>query len=956
MINRLSRFLFSQWFFVLIASLAFNHLVIADEDRQGSVLSIKSASYDVEKQRLKVKVKARGEKPFKLKLINAVTSQLLLQKNTKKDEVTLRVNKIKGSSVPCSVTVQLGQFSKTEAVKNAPVDCSGAEAGESSAAIIEFKINDAKYEDDLLIVSGEFRGNTPKSINLYDDSTGQLLATRNRSREDGHFIFKVYDLARSPCRIRVQADQSSVTKVVEHAENCAIAPPPTENKAPLCSIISPVETKLNIVLGESVNFSGTASDPELGVLRYEWDFNGGADNRPTVLMPGNIVFDANNGRFLVHFIVTDEQGARCTADRTIIVGLDTPTNLPTGMVPQQAAPNTAQAGDGKHVVLPANDLGMHCADLGSYPLSILPPFNTVNAHAILKGSTGSNKPLILDPRSVTLKFSAASNLNDPVGPNSINSTSRNFPIGSKLVDASIKKSDFWDDFKNTGQSIASLLFPGLNPIPDEGLATVDNSDLGRGLYMPGIDDPYSANDPQDFSKFVTEFGWFTAQGIPLTPVDDNGRLNSYPVMRIQAIDSNTGLTLATTDVVTPVSGEVDCRDCHTAGKVGANTEARLKARDVWLNTGVGNEPPVFVTAASADRLDVETAAKKNILMLHDFKHGTDFIAQDQPVLCASCHKSNALASVGGPSGDPLLANMSKVMHGFHGRLQTDAQDNLLRDVQGEPVLIDPQNQLDVISLIPVGENIPMEDNCFQCHPGKITQCFRGAMYTAGQTCDSCHGDMLAMGGEFARKDGTVREPWAEEPTCGSCHSGIGSEAVANKAFDPNDPSAEPLPAKTPRFAENANTLYRNSLDGHANLGCESCHGSPHAIWPNRNPDANDNITATQLQGHAGTISECTVCHEDNSFPNGTLNGPHGMHPVNDPSWMEEDAHGHFAEDRSNGDRCAACHGEDHLGTRLSKVPVDRVLKDREGKALVTLKAGDEVACNLCHSLSKSFGD
>lgn len=87
-----------------------------------------------------------------------------------------------------------------------------------------------------------------------------------------------------------------------------------------------------------------------------------------------------------------------------------------------------------------------------------------------------------------------------------------------------------------------------------------------------------------------------------------------------------------------------------------------------------------------------------------------------------------------------------------------------------------------------------------------------------------------------------------------------------------------------------------------------------------------------------------------------MSGPHGMHPVNDSSWMDEDAHGHFAEDRRNGDRCAACHGDDHLGTRLSKVPVDRVLKNRKGKVLASLKAGEEVACNLCHSLSKSFDD
>jgi hypothetical protein len=217
--------------------------------------------------------------------------------------------------------------------------------------------------------------------------------------------------------------------------------------------------------------------------------------------------------------------------------------------------------------------------------------------------------------------------------------------------------------------------------------------------------------------------------------------------------------------------------------------------------------------------------------------------------------------------------MSKVMHGYHGKFQNDAQGDLLRDFQGEPLLIDPQNREGTVSLIPFGENVPMEDNCFLCHPGKVTQCFRGVMFTAEQKCDSCHGDMLAMGGAFTLKDGTVREPWAEEPQCGSCHSGIGSDSVAQIAFDPNDPAAEPATAITKRFAENDNTLYRNSLDKHANIGCESCHGSPHAIWPNRNPNANDNVTAIQLQGHAGTITECTTCHEANSFTKGTLGGP-----------------------------------------------------------------------------------
>ncbi|WP_198246869.1 cytochrome C [methane-oxidizing endosymbiont of Gigantopelta aegis] len=643
---------------------------------------------------------------------------------------------------------------------------------------------------------------------------------------------------------------------------------------------------------------------------------------------------------MVHFIATDDQGARCTDSVNITVGSITPPPT-TDMAPQQPEPGSTAAGDGKHVVLPVNDLGMHCADLGSYPFNILPPFNTINAYAIKKGSIGANKPLILDASSVAMRYSAASNPNDPVGPGSINSTSQNYPLGSSLADATIRKTDFWDDFQNTGSTIASLLFPGLDPLPDEGLLTLDNIDQGHGRFMPGIRDPYVANDPQAFSKFIPATGWHTAQGIPLTNVDDSGRLNSYPLLRIQAIDNQTGQVLATTDAVAPVSAEVDCRDCHTAGKVGANSTAR-------------NNGPQFIAPASTDRLDVELAAKKNILMLHDFKHNTDFIQQDKPVLCAGCHRSNALASVGGPAGDPTIKNMSNVMHGFHGRLQTNANGELLRDFQGEPILIDPPQQDQAIALIPFGDNVPMEENCFLCHPGKVTQCFRGAMYTAGRECDDCHGNLLAMGGEFSYQDGHTREPWAEEPKCGSCHSGIGQEPVATIAYNPADPAAEPLPPKTHRFAENPNTLYRNSLDNHAQLGCESCHGSPHAIWPNRNPDANDNVTAMQLQGHKGTITECNTCHEPGSFPKGTLNGPHGMHPVNDPDWNDEDGHGHFAE--KDNSQCNNCHGDDHLGTRLSKTPVDRVLKDKQGKILATLKAGDQVACNLCHSLQKSFSD
>jgi len=805
-------------------------------------------------------------------------------------------------------------------------------------------ITEAQYKSSRaqLVVKVKIEDSARKTVRLFDHMSNDLIATKKTRNKE--FTFRVKSLYGEdvPCTVRVEFEERSDVKDVENAPpHCDSEPPPPppppENGAPECAILAP-DGDVTINLGESVYFEGFGRDPDEGPLRWEWDFGGGADARPTVPVPGDITFDVADGSFITTLIVRDEQDAVCTAQLTVEVGIP-PVGLP-GKVTEQPAPGSALAGDGDNVVLAFNDLGMHCADLGSYPFSILPLFNTVNAQVVRKGTRGSSRPRILDDGQVALRYSAASSANDPVGPDSINSTSQNYPPGAAADVALVRKSDFWDVID--GKSIVAWLFPGLDPVPDEGLQTVDNADHGR--YMPGISDPYYANEPQEFSGYVPSHNWFTAQGIPMTSVDDKGRLNSYPLIRVQAVDTGSGQVLATTDAVVPVSTEVDCRDCHALGEVAADPSARPAG-------------PVFEPAASADRVDVEAAAKHNILVLHDYKHGTSFIANGQPVLCASCHRSNALAEVGGPGGVSSLSNMSNAMHGFHGRLQVDDLKQLIRETSGEPLLIDPSAMTGTeVPLIPAGEGVSMEESCFACHPGKVTQCFRGAMFTAGQKCDECHGDMLAMGGEFLMTNGEIREPWVDEPKCSSCHSGHGDDPVGRLAYNSEDRAATPIEFAGSRFAENPGALYRNSLDNHAGIACEACHGSPHAIWPNRNLAANDNVPAIQLQGHAGTLSECTVCHEPNSFPNGTLEGPHGMHPVNDPNWIKgrgDSYHEDFV--RKNGqDQCAACHGADHRGTRLSRVPVDRVMRDAEGKVWARLSKGENVSCDLCHSLEKSF--
>ncbi len=349
------------------------------------------------------------------------------------------------------------------------------------------------------------------------------------------------------------------------------------------------------------------------------------------------------------------------------------------------------------------------------------------------------------------------------------------------------------------------------------------------------------------------------------------------------------------------------------------------------------------------------------------------------------------------------------------------------------------------SLFPIfdanGKQLPMEENCLKCHSGHREPLYRDRMFTAGVTCYDCHGDMLAVGQTNKKPANRVsadgnehRVPWFDEPDCGSCHTGNGSvgsdkangyfsAGVKARAFDDADNSgitrkvdltntdaarfavvpvydlgvSDPTKAinisytgfdpATNKLTSEKRTLkvqaplYREGKDAHGNVPCAACHGGAHEVWPNRDPNANDNVTALQLQGHTGTILECSVCHDKDSFKNetdldggtysgdttaGILGGPHNTHPINDPYWWNKAGdgtnggwHNNYAmKPGKNGeDQCAACHGADHKGTRLSKTPVERVFINAKAKGIkrkVVVAAGTPIGCGICHDVNKSF--
>lgn len=564
-------------------------------------------------------------------------------------------------------------------------------------------------------------------------------------------------------------------------------------------------------------------------------------------------------------------------------------------------------------VLANNDLGMHCVDKDFSVFSILPPYNVINGQVVGKDATG--KPVLLYGEQVELRYS----------PVTYQGGTNSYSIG---------KSNFW--------SYSAALF-GANLSPGQGL---------KGLYMPG----------DDATK--TSFGWneglglFSAEGLPILPKDDNGASNPYPLMKVSAYDRKTQALLASVDTVVPVSDETTCGNCHETGKVAATGDSIT-----W-----SNDP------------NLDRQARINILKLHDAKHpATTSLESSQPVLCAGCHYSPALDLAGtGPVGNQVGKSwMSATMHDFHAGKVTSLNSKPLFD-EAAPVA----------SLVNAGNpnGIPPADqqSCYQCHPGSNTKCLRGAM-TETVTCQNCHGDMKAVGAQTPMRnygpiDNRVadlnRKAWSDEPRCQSCHTGdainhlkpgdllssghLLSNALATdgirltKSFDTADAAASPLLANNKRFAENDGKLFRHSK-GHGGIACEGCHGSTHAIWPGDDAHPKDDIASKQLQTtHAGTVSECSTCHTTASLAANTQSGPHGMHVVNDSRFWKE-AHKDMAkaENQKGGGTCAACHGADHLGTALSRVPEKRAFMVESINRVV--EPGQPVACDLCHSVSKSFG-
>ena len=399
---------------------------------------------------------------------------------------------------------------------------------------------------------------------------------------------------------------------------------------------------------------------------------------------------------------------------------------------------------------------------------------------------------------------------------------------------------------------------------------------------------------------------YQATGIPIVPYDDTLQMNTYPMVKVVARDA-AGTALGYGSVVLPVSDEMTCKACHASG-----SDAAAKPAKGWVY----------------DPRGVQQDFRRNILALHDDRQGgqaTYVSALTQrgyspsgllptadggkPVLCAGCHASNALPG----TGIAGISALTQAAHALHATVTDPATGLKLGNEQNRQA-------------------------CYACHPGSVTKCLRGVMGNAKNPdgslaieCQSCHSTMAKVGA-------ATRTGWLEQPTCQACHhngkrdtSAVNAKGVLKKPTDKRF-------ATTPNVPSTGFNLYRFST-GHGGLQCEACHGATHAEYTSSLPS--DNILSTQVQGHVGTIAECSACHA--KPPVTSKGGPHGLHTIGSTGWVS--THGDVAE--AGASACAYCHGADYRGGPLSAASMARTFSI-EGRK-VSFAAGQQVGCYDCHN-------
>lgn len=326
------------------------------------------------------------------------------------------------------------------------------------------------------------------------------------------------------------------------------------------------------------------------------------------------------------------------------------------------------AASSKYVVFAWNDLGMHCLNPTYDTVVLLPPYNNLFVQVVQRG----NPPKIVTS-GIKVEYS-------------INGNTYSYGKTDKY---GAKFSQFWD-----------------NALDVFGVTLARN----KGINLT---DPNTHNGLT--GSMLLKSGYYVANGIPVTPVNDKGVWSPYQVAKI-TVKNSAGTLLASTTTTIPTSDEINCGKCHGADPFN------------------------------------------DILTKHDALHGTDLV-HSKPVLCADCHGDPVLGQTG-PGAVGIY--LSAAVHGSHASrgatcydchpgattkcnrsAKHTASDGNCTNCHGDMAT--------VADSINNGSRIPWkgEPKCSECHTAVAGVDTGAALYRESKghgnmMCAACHGSPHAM--------------------------------------------------------------------------------------------------------------------------------------------------------------------------------------------------------------------
>ena len=140
----------------------------------------------------------------------------------------------------------------------------------------------------------------------------QFLNNANKQQnaflgQEGVNMLEAWINAEVPVAMEVGGDRKMVPPVVMASTTWGT--PTGDNNAPTCSIDTPA-ADITVNEGESVDYTGTATDSDGTIASYSWTFPGGSTDSSNVEDPDPVAYNAA-GVYTTTFTATDDDGASC---------------------------------------------------------------------------------------------------------------------------------------------------------------------------------------------------------------------------------------------------------------------------------------------------------------------------------------------------------------------------------------------------------------------------------------------------------------------------------------------------------------------------------------------------------------------------------------------------------------------------------------------------------------------